>query len=539
MVKTLQPRTWRWALTVVVLLASCVFLFARLGHYALWYDEALTALGALGVWRTGDTTAMVGSNIVAYRGGIMMSGGKERGTPPLPFYLTAPFVGVFGQQAWAARLPFALLGLATVAWVLWWLWRDTCDPAFWMLMGLGLITNVSFFLYCQQSRYYAPAIFATLGVAYLYLHWDGIRWKLWMISALSVALLASNYMEYVALYVCLAVDYLFWGRKRLRLTASDWLHLLGPQVVLGALIVSVWNPLNTQFSENVVGNTLAERARLVWWTLRDINTCEFGVGALVVAAPLLWFRERSSWLLRAPLALLVYVVVASAVSPQPVREAEAADVRYVCPVILLCIATGVLALAVVWRWRWWVAVPLALVAFASNLLNVAWLTTVAPQPPRSTLAARIHELLDPPPEPFSAAAGWINQHIPAGTSVWVLPHFMAYPLVFHAPHPLYAWQLRWPPEEQFQGMPLIHFQGMLPPDYIIVFGPMGLAQLKQAPMRYKGRVHYEREATIDCYWFPGYRPEVYGRHFRPRTNYDRQVEVIQVLRRTQPETLAP
>ena len=100
------------AIAVGVLLVAAIFLFARLGHYSLWDDEAITALIGLGVWRTGDTTAVAGDNIVGYRNGSLLSGLHDRHTPPLGFYLAAPSLGLLGHSTWAARLPFALCGLA-------------------------------------------------------------------------------------------------------------------------------------------------------------------------------------------------------------------------------------------------------------------------------------------------------------------------------------------------------------------------------------------------------------------------------------------
>jgi hypothetical protein len=41
-----------WAMLAIAL-GSAVLIFARLGHYALWDDEALTAMTAKNVWRTG------------------------------------------------------------------------------------------------------------------------------------------------------------------------------------------------------------------------------------------------------------------------------------------------------------------------------------------------------------------------------------------------------------------------------------------------------------------------------------------------------
>ena len=50
--------------TAVVFVATmALLLFARLGTYYLWDDEANTSLFGLGVWRTGDTSAVIDHNV--------------------------------------------------------------------------------------------------------------------------------------------------------------------------------------------------------------------------------------------------------------------------------------------------------------------------------------------------------------------------------------------------------------------------------------------------------------------------------------------
>ena len=98
-----------------------------------------------------------------------------RHTPPLGFYLAAPSLGLLGPTALAARLPFALCGLASVAVLLLGLKRAHADLTTWILMAEAILGNVSFFLYCRQCRYYAPAILATSALALLYVFWDGRR----------------------------------------------------------------------------------------------------------------------------------------------------------------------------------------------------------------------------------------------------------------------------------------------------------------------------------------------------------------------------
>lgn len=59
-------------------------IFCGLGHYALWDDEAGTALTAKSILRTGDATAWVDDhNIFAYHEGAELRGLKRRHLPAL------------------------------------------------------------------------------------------------------------------------------------------------------------------------------------------------------------------------------------------------------------------------------------------------------------------------------------------------------------------------------------------------------------------------------------------------------------------------
>src|SRR5450432_1798357 len=97
--------------TAVIFIGSIVLLFTRLGHYALWDDEAITAMTARAVWQTGDTSARVDDhNLLVYRNGLLVHNYKDRFTPPLQFFLIAPFIGLLGDSNFVCRLPFAICG---------------------------------------------------------------------------------------------------------------------------------------------------------------------------------------------------------------------------------------------------------------------------------------------------------------------------------------------------------------------------------------------------------------------------------------------
>ncbi len=525
------PATPRLQATVakIVRLVSAIVLFARLGQYALWDDEAITALTANGVWQTGDTSAVVGHNVVAYRNGLLIRDMKDRATPPLQFYLAAPFVGLLGDTSFAARLPFAACGFATVALILWWAHRARASAATWLLLGIAIVGNVSLFLFSRQCRYYGLAMLLSVAVAYTYLH-ARTRRGLVFNSLLWVLLLAANYMTFAAVASMVLVDYTIWGRTRRPLRGWDWVILVSPVAVVGAVVVWIWNPLRIAEPRAEDFNWLAWHAKLLWWNLRDLNACEFGSGALLLAAPVIAVLARSVWLTRAVVALAVGIFVISVVSPQNPSNTHVADVRYLSFLIPLCIAVGVLTLLPLAHLSLGLTVVIACVAFGSNLLNFSPLTEA---PLRSTPYAYARELVSPVPEPFTPVAEWIHANVKPGESVLVVPPYATYPLMFHAPHAVYAWQLSDPPPPGLAHLPPVHVALRVPPDVIIAFGP-GLNMLENVRIRSGEDVQLRLEKRIDVLWKDRYRPELFWRSFTPE-KFNPATKGVFILRRVPPQ----
>ena len=528
-------------ISVATLLLAALALFTRLGHYALWDDEAYTALIGEGVWQTGDTSAVLGKNIVAYRGGSQLSNLKVRYMSPLQYYVAAPFVGIWPRSALAARFPFAVIGLMAVGLVFWWLHRDQARTLTWLLTVMAIIGNVSFWLYCRQCRYYSLAIFFSLAIAYLYLHWQQRRWIAPMIALTSIGLLASNYLNYAALYAALGIDWLIWGRRRVRLGRRDLLWLVLPQIIAAAVIVGIWNPLGKpviEWSDESSG--IINRLFLFYWTWRDMNRCEFGALAIVIAAPIIYCFCGDARLLRAPLALLCYVLTIALFSPQKGwiwshdqwrQITNAADVRYLVPAIPLLMAIGVFAIRSMQHG--WPAILLGVAAFGTNLVEGGpSLPSFDPNPSSavvfSTPLRYAMELFDPPSDPYSAASAWINANLTDGQSIWAVPDYTAYPLMFHSPQMVYAGQLVNAPQGQFKNLAPIHFAGRALPDYLICFGPnLTDAELQRRLPRGTGLY---RVATINTYWKDLYRPELFWRVFSPMNDIDPKSQLIYVLR---------
>ena len=343
-------------------------------------------------------------------------------------------------------------------------------------------------------------------------------------------LLATHTMSFAAVVVVLLADYWVWQRKVRTLRPSEWALLLLPQVVLGFALLAVWNPFSTVRGEDLFTDTVRQRITLFWWNLRDLCRAELGVGLLLAAAPLLWkWGPRHPLLLRGPVAILVYCGVMAVVSPKVVAIAPpVADVRYLLPLIPVCIAVGAFSLRLIVGRRAWLAVPLGLVAFGTNLLNFG---PALPQGLRSTPALFVEELGHPVPGPYGATIRWMYDNVTAGQTIWVLPGYATFPLMYHCPTEIYAWQLKYPPEPQFAGLGAIHFIGREPPDLMIAFGPYIGGVLQIVNNGRKLGLYYRRVAVINEYWVSEHLPSLLNHQFKDKTDFDRRYQAVYVYRR--------
>ena len=523
-------------LSVCVLAAAVWLMFFNLGNYALWDDEATTALFAQTVWKTGDTSALTGGNIIAYNGGIELKEFKNRFIPPLPFYMAAPFVGVAPGSALAARMPFAICGLLAFIVVLFWLKRSSAVLSSWVLITFGFLCNVSFLLYVRQCRYYAPVILFSMLIAYIYYFRGSNKRSIVGLILCSGLLLSANYLCYAGVMTCLAVDYLIWGRKNKSFSLKMILLFLGSQVFLVAALLSVYNPLGVDVWGVAKLPWWKEKSSLFFWNWRDLNNCEMGIGLFILAAPVIAYYTKKKELLQCFTALVTYVFVISILSPQPLNLLSVAFVRYLIPLIPLCILLNVLCIKSIMKISKWLAYIIAVFAFGTNVFHGGPLSgidnktvfsyVIAKGSFRSTIYEYVGELIDPPRTAYGETAEWINQNIEDGQSVWVTPGYARYPLMFHAPAPIYAWQFNPEQQEQFKDLPKIHFKGEELPEYIIAFG-IYAHQAHQIVQNYGTQgIRYEGVEQIPLYWYDLIRPELFWHSFKPVTEYVKETEEV-------------
>jgi hypothetical protein len=522
-------RCVRTVVCIAMLLGAGVLLFPNLGHYALWDDEAITAMTSMNVWHTGDTGVRFGHNLVLYRNGLLTGDTlADRYTSPLQFYLTAPFVGWIGPTALAARLPFALCGLITIGVLCRWMFKARTGATLSVLIAMGALGNVSLFLFARTCRYYALATLLAMLVAYFYVHFDRRRRTLVGLVVASLLLMSCNYLSFVAVWGCIGLDFLLWGRKTIRPTWRDILVLGTTHLVVGLMLVRVWNPLGKDASSFGAEDWLVNRILLLGWTLRDMARAEFvALPLFVIALPLAWWRGNRL-LLRGVLAFFAFVVVTVVLSPQDLRGANEADLRYLTPVLPLGIALAAVVVRDVGFNRLLPCLLIGLVVFGTNVVQTLGLSSTGL---RSTVALYVRELAHPLPEPYTPTIDWVRTHVGFGQTVRVVPDHMVYPLMFHAPQPVYAWQLIEPVKPSLASLPDVHFTGRNAPDYVIAFGPSNNA-MKTDPSALAPLLHrYDRVAVLNVYYDDLYRPELIWRTFSPKPIHHPDTEAIHIYKR--------
>ncbi|MGW8258129.1 MAG: hypothetical protein ACWGMZ_11635, partial [Thermoguttaceae bacterium] len=359
----------------------------------------------------------------------------------------------------------------------------------------------------------------------------GRAWEYAAIVIFSILLLGSNYLSYAALYVALACDWLFFTRRRFQLKFGQLAMLLAPQIILGMIVVWIYNPIAAGVVPNSSErNLFLDKLTLLWWNIRDLNNGEFCVGILILAVPFLYLWTRNTWLLRGMIALICYVLAVVIITPQPVAITYGGDIRYLVPLIPLCI--GLSTMVIVWTTRnsWAPALLLAVLIFATNVPNhpfsfqtddysAQWCS-----PPLDFIC----ELWSPKQTSIAEVVEWIEKNLHEGDSVWVLPDDKEAALMYHAPKPTYAWHLSYPPTQQFAKLPSIHFFEMGLPDYFLIFGPYRKAAEKEVAKLKNIGIHYKLVISFDIFWDERTRPELAWRRPKLLTKFNRQLEAVYV-----------
>jgi hypothetical protein len=146
-------------LSFLALFAS-FWLLSNLGNCMLWQDEAETACVAQTVLSEGIPKGTDGINFFSQQEGREYGYHYEWKLHPwFQFYWLALFFSILETSTLSARLPFTLLGLATVFISFFLSLRLWADKKTAYFVALAFLSNIMFLLLVRQARYYAPVMF--------------------------------------------------------------------------------------------------------------------------------------------------------------------------------------------------------------------------------------------------------------------------------------------------------------------------------------------------------------------------------------------
>ncbi len=236
------------AYAALFLLAAFLCLW-QLDARRLWGDEAETAVLAVNVVRFGLPITLDERNEITNLPDRQDANEEHVWiwSPWLDEYIAAASIRVLGPTTLAARLPFAVIGLATLA-MLAWVARRIYGGNQVALIAVALtVTCVPFLLHTRQARYYAVLAFAAT----------------WILYGLTATL--ENRRRAGAIHLALGLATLFY---------CNYIAALGFSVGLGLLAVSKLR------SERMVSVTIA---------------CG-GLGFAVLAIPWIFYASAGSQL---------------------------------------------------------------------------------------------------------------------------------------------------------------------------------------------------------------------------------------------------
>lgn len=306
--------------TAALVALSTVLLFWRLDGAPLWRDEGTTAnwgrlMAESGVWvpRVFDGEQLI----------VQAADGHDFNSQFLPamqswlqFYVAGLSFKLFGVSEYSARLPFALLGVATL-WALYRIGGILFGGGILSLAAPALaVTSIVFLTPVRQCRYYGLVIFASAFLIFEFVRYlrdpavaasKGFYARL---AAWGFLLYVSNYVSFAAMWGSLGIAALVLADRRF--VRNLVLLSAGMALVMG---IEFWL-LHAEFAAGWTGTvpqSLAEQLRAAL-TYRGRDYWR-GIPLVLLIPAAFWLYRRDGGRASIPAIAAIAVGVFAVVSP--------------------------------------------------------------------------------------------------------------------------------------------------------------------------------------------------------------------------------
>ena len=354
---------------VALCLFAAVVLLVNLGDAVLWVDEADTACIARNILKYGlpvcwDHGFLIEAPVTKYAAGWVWNQ-----HPWLMHYLIAASFGLLGRvDAFAARLPFALLGIATIPLTYLLARRAGARRGGALFAAALLAANVQFILFARQARYFALLSFTTvlLFLGFLELH---RRRGLLLFILGAVTLFHSQYLTFFPIGAAcwlwtLAVDRDLKKLKRLAVATGIIVVLTIPWMFMFDVFAK--KELVRSFS---LSGFVVEMKEYVAQFNRRVFPLAFGLVLLALAAG--GYRRNLRYH-----GLAFLAVAAAVIFVVPISVVR--SLRYLVGFLPVLCVSAALIFEELWRWRRGAAVAAAVLFITTNLWSqVAILPSIA------------------------------------------------------------------------------------------------------------------------------------------------------------------
>jgi hypothetical protein len=447
-------------LTAQVILGSlaALLLLWNLSEKYLWQDEATTAVLAVRMLRFGQPLAYDGVNLITndnffaedirsidqrtanpkaavdyyVRRGDFKANTAWTFSPWGQFVVAAAGIRLLGQTTLAARLPFALAGIATVLLLYRFARTHFNSSLIAFLAALLLVLNAYWILHNRQCRYYAlTSLFLVLTlISYARWQWGG-RWGAAVFVIVAWCWFQVDYGTVWPVFGVLFVDALIAQRR-------TWWRPVGVGLVLAAAIApfifyyELWGRLSVQlrtWNDRFLGNLfninqyvipvlilLAVLALLVWrWkNLAGPERRLVAIGSAIILLLSLWVPTT------APDYYVRYLVAAMSVGSLLTAWVLVRGLGPSRP-WLVGLGAAVLVLTP------WLPRPLHALAPPQD-----WNTTGVIV--RRELSILVSEVFGHRPDPNRIVAEWLKQN--AAPTDEILINYEDVPLMYYLPNPI-------------------------------------------------------------------------------------------------------
>ena len=437
----------------LLLIAGALLLLTNLGNIYLWQDEAETALLSQRLGRCGLPLAFDGRNLIRQAPQDVQYTADYVWVyhPWLPFYFTAASFALLGSTTFAARLPFALAGLAAILLFHLSLRHHFRDRRVAILGSLFLLLCVPFMLHARQCKYFPFAALFTIAILDAYLRLRearpvGLALPYFILSAF--CLFQSNFGAFVPLMVALGVHFL--------LSRPTWAEWKGMALGVGtvalctlpwALYLQTWARGRFAFDiYRFVGHLAHYSVYLTGWVLPwpllllfvywygkrrngfDLTAAEvslINLYILVVVMTVLFLSESFIWMYFSYIVQLVPLLAALLALTVLKIVDRSRPIGYA--LIVLLVATNVVhafpyALPLARQFKWATLAPRRYLAETDELIATAGRL-------RFSLADYAYELTHDYDGPDEGIALYLRAHAAAGDMV--LANYGELPIAFY------------------------------------------------------------------------------------------------------------